>query len=74
MPTVGLTVTERAQRDHELWTKAQDIAECVWCDHRGRLPGDVICHHDEDPEIRKARAAERAAMARAAIRPTINLA
>jgi hypothetical protein len=56
--------------DRDLWERAEAIAECVWCDHRGRLPGDVICYHDEDPEIRKARAAERAQAAARLIRPT----
>jgi hypothetical protein len=72
MPSTGLTVTQRAERDEHLHLRAQEIAECRWCDHRGRLPGDVMCYHDEDPEIRADRAAARANIARALIRRTID--
>jgi hypothetical protein len=48
---------------------AEEIAACRACDHRGRLPGDVLCSHDPHAGDRRARGAAAARAALRVVRP-----
>ena len=66
-------IAEAAKYREEIRVRRLAVKTCEWCDEGGYNDHGYLCRHDEPTERAKL-AAERAAMARAAIRPTINLA